>query len=115
MDTRTFLGMRSHDDANRHWELDVLPGLSTPGDFLFGGCGLADGIVAMEVASGRSTVWATAQYRSFAPTGSKLDLEVTLSAIGKRTTQARAIGHVGDNEILTVTSSLGEPSGQLHG
>lgn len=115
MDTRTFLGMRSHDGANRHWELDVLPGLSTPGDFLFGGCGLAAGIVAMEVASGRSTVWATAQYLSFAPTGSELDLEVTLSAIGKRTTQARAIGHVGDNEILTVTSSLGEPSGQLHG
>jgi acyl-CoA thioesterase-2 len=115
MDTRTFLGMRSHDDANRHWELGVLSGLSTPGDFLFGGCGLAAGIVAMEVASGRPTVWATAQYLSFAPTGSQLDLEVTLSAIGKRTTQARAIGHVGENEILTVTGSLGDHTGDLHG
>jgi acyl-CoA thioesterase II len=104
--------MHSHDDANRHWGLEVAPGLSTPGDFLFGGCGLAAGIVAMEVASGRSTVWATAQYLSFAPTGSQLDLEVTLAAVGKRTTQARAVGRVADNEILTVNGALGDKAGE---
>lgn len=114
MDTRTFLGMHSRDEANMHWGLEVVPGLSTPGDFLFGGCGLAAGIVAMEVASGRSTVWATAQYLSFAPTGSHLDLEVTLAAIGKRTTQARVIGHVADDEILTVNGAFGDRTGQVH-
>jgi acyl-CoA thioesterase II len=113
MDTLAFLGMQSHDEANAHWELEVVPGLSTPGDFLFGGCGLAAGIVAMEVASGRSTIWATAQYISFAPTGSRLDLEVTLASVGKRTTQARVLGHVADDSILTVNGALGDHAGPL--
>ncbi len=102
------------DDSHLQWELDVVPGLSTPGDFLFGGCGLAAGIVALEVASARPTVWATAQYLSFAPTGTRLHLDVKLAAIGRRTTQARTIGSVNGNEILTVNGAFGEPQGALH-
>ncbi len=115
MDTREFLGMRALDEERLHWELDVEPGLSTPGDFLFGGCGLAAGIVAMELASGRPTIWATAQYLSFAPTGSHLDLDVVLAVTGRRTTQARSVGHVGENEILTVNGALGEHRGEMEG
>src|SRR5579872_2959128 len=115
MDTRTFLGMHSQDGANRNWNLEVAPGLSTPGDFLFGGCGLAAGIVAMELASGRPTIWATAQYLSFAPTGSHLDLDVVLAVTGRRTTQARSVGRVGENEILTVNGALGEHRGEMEG
>ena len=100
---------------NLHWELDVEPGLSTPGEFLFGGCGLAAGIVSMEKASGRPTVWATAQYLSFAPTHSHLEFEVVLAAVGRRTTQARSVGHVGDNEILTVNAALGARFGTVVG
>ncbi|MDQ1356726.1 MAG: hypothetical protein QOG44_1099, partial [Acidimicrobiaceae bacterium] len=37
---------------------------------MFGGCGLAAGVAAMEHASGRPAIWATAQYLSYAPTGS---------------------------------------------
>ncbi len=92
-----------------HWRLVVVPELTTPGNFLFGGCGLGAALVALEAASGRPTVWSTAQYLSYAPTGSVLDLSVTLAAEGRRVTQGRVVGNVGDTEILTVNAAVGSP------
>ncbi|MGH9017598.1 MAG: acyl-CoA thioesterase [Acidimicrobiales bacterium] len=106
MDARHFLGLEPTADPLR-WRLPVTPAVSTPGRFLYGGCGLAAGIVAMEAAAGRPTVWATAQYLTYAPTGSVLDWEVVLAAVGRGTTQARAIGRLGDQEVLTVNAALG--------
>jgi acyl-CoA thioesterase len=106
VDTRHFLGLEPTNDPLR-WRLPVTLAVSTPGRFLYGGCGLAAGIVAMETASGRPTVWATAQYLTYAPTGSVLDWEVVLAAVGGGTTQARAIGRLGDQEVLTVNAALG--------
>ena len=68
MDARHFLGLEDSDDPLR-WRLPVTPAVSTPGRFLYGGCGLAAGIVALEEASGRPTVWATAQYLTYAAHG----------------------------------------------
>ncbi len=109
-DARQFLGMEELGDP-LHWRLRVVPELTTPGNFLFGGCGLGAALVALEAASGRPTVWSTCQYLSFAPTGSVLDLTVTLAAEGSRVTQARAVGTAGDAEILTVNAALGRPGG----
>ena len=81
-DALEFLGMERTGVDDLHWRLDVIPELTTPGNFLFGGCGLGAAIAALEAAGGRPTVWATAQYLSYAPTGSVLDLEVTLAATG---------------------------------
>jgi acyl-CoA thioesterase len=39
-----------------------------------------------------------------------LDLDVIVPVAGKHTTQARAVGHVGDQEILTVNAALGNRS-----
>jgi len=94
-------------DGDQHWRLEVTRNLATPGDFLFGGCGLAAGLVALEAASGRPTIWATAQYLSYAPTGSVLDIDVIPAARGRHITQARAVARVGDREILTVNAALG--------
>ena len=90
-----------------HWRLTVVPELTTPGNFLFGGCGLGAALVALEAASGRPTVWSTAQYLSYAPTDSVLDLTVTLAAEGRRVTQGRVVGTMGDKEILTVNAAVG--------
>jgi acyl-CoA thioesterase-2 len=106
VDARHFLGLEPTEDPLR-WRLPVTPAVSTPGWFLYGGCGLAAGIVAMEAAAQRPTVWATAQYLTYAPTGSVLDFEVVLAAVGRGTTQARAIGRLGDQEVLTVNAALG--------
>lgn len=92
-----------------HWRLAVVPELTTPGNFLFGGCGLAAALVALEAASDRPTVWSTAQYLSYAPTDSVLDLTVTLAAVGSRVTQGRVVARTGDAEILTVNAALGVP------
>jgi len=114
MDPLEFLGMEPTSDPLR-WRLPVTPSVSTPGRFLYGGAGLAAGILAMEAATGRRTVWATAQYLTYAPTGSVLDLEVLPAAVGRTTTQARAVGRLGEQEVLTVNGALGWRPFELSG
>ncbi len=106
MDAKTFLGLEPTHNPNR-WVLPVTPGVSTRGNFLWGGCGLGAGIEAMEGTTGRPVVWATAQYLSYAATGSIMDIDVTVAVAGNSVTQARAVGHVGDREVLTVNAALG--------
>jgi acyl-CoA thioesterase-2 len=114
MDARHFLGLEATEDPLR-WRLPVTPEVCTPGRFLYGGCGLAAGIVALEEASGRPVVWATAQYLAYAPTGTVLDWEVILPATGRNTTQGRAIGRLGAEEVLTVNGALGRHDLDLSG
>lgn len=106
MDAATFLGLQATHNRMR-WNLPITEGISTREKFMFGGCGLAAAVEAMERSSGRPVVWATAQYLSFATVGSIMDLDVTISVEGKRTSQARVVGHVEDREILTVNAALG--------
>lgn len=107
MDSRTFLGLE--DTHNRfRWKLPVTRGISTGGGFLFGGSGLAAAISAMEGTSGRECIWATAQYLSYATPGEVVDIDVTIAVEGHQVTQARAVCHVADREILTVNAALGE-------
>lgn len=114
MDARTFLGMEQVGDS-LHWQMRVEPQLTTPGNFLFGGCGLGAALVALEEASGRPTVWATGQYLSYAPTHSLVEWEITLAVEGSRVTQGRAVGMVGDQEILTVNAALGNEQLPING
>jgi acyl-CoA thioesterase II len=108
VDARTFLGLDQRDHDALRWRLEVTPGISAGGRFLFGGCGLGAGIEAMERATGRPCVWATAQYLSFAPVGSVVDLDVTIAVHGHHMSQARCVGRVDDDEIFTVNAALGE-------
>jgi acyl-CoA thioesterase len=114
MDAKTFLGMQP-DGNDLHWKMRVEPQLTTPGNFLFGGCGLGAALVALEGASGRPTIWATGQYLSYAPTHSMMEWEVTLAVVGRNVTQGRAIGSVEGREILTVNAALGENQLPLRG
>lgn len=107
MDARRFLGLEPTPDP-RHWRLPVVPGITAGGNFLWGGCGLAAGISAMEAVTGKPVIWATAQYLSYARPGSTVDYEVTVAVEGRNTAQARAIGRVDDEEILTVNGALGQ-------
>ena len=68
MDAREFLGLEATHNPTAG-TCPVVPGLSTGGGFLFGGCGLGAAIAAMEGATGRPVVWATAQYLSYATAG----------------------------------------------
>ncbi|HNB95323.1 MAG TPA: thioesterase family protein [Microthrixaceae bacterium] len=106
MDAAEFLGLEPTHNPSR-WYLPVTEGIITGGNFLFGGCGLGAAVAAMERVCDRPLVWATAQYLSFATTGEIMDLDVTVAVSGRHTAQARAVGHVGDREILTVNAALG--------
>jgi acyl-CoA thioesterase len=114
MDTVEFLGLKSSHNPFR-WHLEVVPHISTSVNFLFGGCGLAAAISAMEATTGRNLIWATAQYLSYARPGEVLDVDVTVSVSGHQMTQARAVCHVGEREILTVNAALGDRPLDLHG
>lgn len=106
MDAKTFLGLEPTHNPTR-WVLPVTPGISTRSSFLWGGCGLGAAIEAMEGTTGRPVIWATAQYLSFANPPAIMDIDVTVAVAGNAVTQARAVGHVGDREILTVNAALG--------
>jgi acyl-CoA thioesterase len=75
---------------------------------LFGGAGLGAAISALEGSTSREVVWATSQYLAHAEAGELLDVDVTVAVEGYRVTQARAVGRVGDREVLTVNAALGE-------
>jgi len=105
VDVKEFLEIdRVSDDT---WHFHVTERLITPGKFLFGGCGLASGIVALEEASARPTIYAAAHYLSFAQLGAEVFVKVDLAVVGNRVTQGRATTFVDDREILTVNAALG--------
>lgn len=114
MDTRAFLGLEPSHNPFR-WKLDVRPDVCTTGHFLFGGAGLGAAIAALEGTSGRDLVWATGQYLSYAKPGEVMDIDVTIAVDGHQITQARAVGHVGNREILTVNAALGDRPGKPTG
>jgi acyl-CoA thioesterase len=105
VDATDFLDMRR--DTSSEWTFVVTEQLATPGRFLFGGCGLAAGIVALEQASGRPTIWASAQYLSYATLDAEVRVRTELLVEGGHVTQARATATVDRREILTVNAALG--------
>ena len=109
MNIQEFLDLRPTHNPHR-WFLPVTQRVCTLGGFLFGGAGLAAAVAALESTCERPLVWATAQYLSFAKPPSIVDIDVTIPVAGRNTTQARAIGHVGDSEIFTANGALGERS-----
>src|SRR5215218_7858425 len=114
MDSRAFLDLRASHNPYR-WTLPVVPSLCTWGGFLFGGCGLGAAISALEATSGRTCVWAASQYLSYAAPGETMDIDVTIAVEGHQITQARAVCHVGNREILTVNAALGHRDLDLAG
>jgi acyl-CoA thioesterase II len=116
VDGKTFLGLEATHNPFR-FHLPVRPGLATFNRFLFGGAGLGAAVEALETATNRPVVWATAQYLSYARVDSVVDLDVKVVVSGHHTTQARVTGHVADTEIFTVNAALGsrdiEASGEF--
>jgi len=107
VDSRAFLEIEPTGEPGQS-VMVVPPRLCTGGGFLFGGAGLAAAVSAMEQLTGRHCIWATAQYLSYARSGETMLIDVTLAVVGHQITQARAVCHVDDREILTVNAALGE-------
>lgn len=91
------------------------PLLLTPARTLQGGAGLGAAIAAMEATTGRPTIWATAQYLSFAAGTEPIDIDVTVAVSGHNTAQARCVLSRDGREILTAHSALGRREFEFEG
>jgi acyl-CoA thioesterase len=105
----------SHPVASMKWRLPVGPKTTGGRGSLFGGAGLAAGIVALEAATEKPVVWATGQYLALTQQPVTLDLEVELPAVGRNVTQGRVVGHLEDREIITVLGAAGERPNEIQG
>jgi acyl-CoA thioesterase len=101
-----FLSLTHPHDTLR-WTLPVTAKLCGGRGSLFGGVGLAAGVVALQQATDKPVVWATGQYLAITQQPVDLDLEVQLPAVGRNVTQGRVLGHLGEREIITVLGALG--------
>jgi acyl-CoA thioesterase len=89
------------------WRWTPSTRLLTPAATLQGGAGLGAAITALESATGRPAVWATAQYLTYATGPDPIDVTVTVEVTGHNTTQARCVLSRRDTEILTAHGALG--------
>ncbi len=101
-----FLGLEQ--TGERTWRFEITPQTTGGGGSLFGGAGLAAGILAFEHASGYPVVWSTGQYLARTEVNSVLDLTVELPAIGRTVTQGRVTGRIDGKEIITVLAAGGD-------
>ncbi|MCR9277753.1 MAG: thioesterase family protein [Pseudomonadaceae bacterium] len=100
-----YLNLQRHSDSSMRFALE---GRHTGGrGSLFGGVGLAAGIVALEEITDKPVIWATGHYLSLTSLGETIDLDVQLPAVGRSVTQGRMVGHVGEREVITVIGALG--------
>ena len=106
MEARRFFGLEPIDDL-LHWRMEVRPDLATPEGFLFGGCGLGAAVAALEAAAERPLICASAQFLSYAPSGSIVEWEVTLAVVGRHMTHGSAVAKVDGHDVIAVTATLG--------
>jgi acyl-CoA thioesterase len=62
----------------------------------------------MEAESGRAALWATAQFVGTADVGERFDCRVDVLATGRRTSQLRMTGLVGDRLVLAAIGATGD-------
>lgn len=105
--TAEYLGM-TPDGSDGGWTLPIT-GRAIGGGrgSLFGGVGLAAGVIALEQVVGKSAVWATGQYASTVFPPASMDLTVELPAVGRTVSQGRVIGRVDGREIIAVLGAAG--------
>jgi acyl-CoA thioesterase II len=81
--------------------------LLTPASTLQGGAGLGVAMRAVEIVTGRTSVWAAAQYLTYAIGTTPVDIRVNVEVSGFNTTQARCVLSRDEKEILTAHVALG--------
>ena len=115
MDTRTFLGLEPTHNPFR-WKLPVTAGICARRAT---SCSAAPGSVRRSRHSrARRVGSACGPPRSTCRTpkpGEVVDIDVTIAVEGHQITQARAVCHVADREILTVNAALGERDSMASG
>ena len=98
--TFDLLDLQATGDDGRS-RLVVRPGLCTPFGFLYGGAGIAASAEAAERTTGRPLQWITTQFIGSPAPNAIVDLEVTVPANGRVTTQSQVVGTVDGEPVFT--------------
>ena len=101
---RDFLGLTGDGTG---WAMPVTRSLASGIGTLWGGCGLAAAVEAMEAATGRRCAWAAVQYLRPIRPGADLELQVGVGRAGRAVTQAQVTGTQGGDTVLAGLGSLG--------
>ncbi len=105
--TRQFLDLHPLDDECRRWRLELTSRNTGGMGSLFGGAGLAAGLECLSAHTGRPPVWGTTQFVSITQRPVTIDLEVEVSAAGRKVSQGRVIARVGDREVFSFMGAVG--------
>ncbi|HUS44010.1 MAG TPA: acyl-CoA thioesterase domain-containing protein [Ilumatobacteraceae bacterium] len=98
--TFDFLDLQK-SEGDGHYRLAVRPDLSTPSGFLYGGSGIAASIEAAERTTDRPPQWITTQFIGSPAPGSAVELQVTVLAEGRVTSQSPVVATVDGAPVFT--------------
>lgn len=87
--------------STTRFRLPVTTALATPFGRMYGGIGVAACAEAAEQATGRPLQWITTQFVGSAVPSENIDIEVTVPAAGKTTTQSHVTCTIDDRTVFT--------------
>lgn len=114
VNARDFLGLEPTDDPKR-WRLPITTGITGGRGSLYGGCGLGAVVEAAEGATGQPLTWAACQFVGGASESEVVEFEFETLVAGRRITQGRVTGRVGDRVALAALVALGTREFELEG
>jgi acyl-CoA thioesterase len=101
-----WLGLERGDEGE--WSFELTPPLSRFDGKFYGGTGIAVTTAIMEAETGRAALWATVQFVGTADIGERFDCRLEVLAAGRRTSQLRMTGMVGDRLVLAAIGATGD-------
>lgn len=103
-----FLGLELGADGRATFRLTK--GLARHDGRLYGGTALAAAIALAEHSTGRPSLWTTVQFVSGASVvGDRIDCQVEVLASGRRASQVRVTGRLGDQELFCALGATAVP------
>ena len=100
-----WLGLERTGDAR--WSFELTSPMTRPDAKLYGGTGAAVAIAVMEAETARNALWTTVQFVGSADLGERIDCDVDVLAMGRRTAQVRMTASVGDRIVLMAIGATG--------
>jgi acyl-CoA thioesterase II len=91
------------------------PALGLPNGLIQGGAVMGAALTALERATERPAVWASAQFLAVAAGDDPMGLEVTILASGRSSTQALCVVSRADNDTVSVRAAFGRRDSQGDG
>ena len=101
-----FLGLELHGRGVSTFELT--PPLARIDGRLYGGTAVAVSVAAMEAETGKAARWITVQFVGTATIGEVIECDTEVLATGRRVSQVRVTGRVGDRVVFSGVGASAE-------